>query len=156
MIGNHLANVILNTVFALSSLTAASVFFYTGHIYKRPKLSNKVETEKLINAGVQLSYPDTYKLDRMVVNLRSPTNRVRFLEIQMYLVAAIPRSDIIYPQFKNQIYDAIIDIAGRMHPREVNSIHGKVLLEERIKNRINKIIGQPITQGIQFSKFIVQ
>jgi flagellar FliL protein len=43
-----------------------------------------------------------------------------------------------------------------MKASELNSITGKILLESRIKKRLNSILGAPIIKRIYFSKFIIQ
>ena len=57
---------------------------------------------------------------------------------------------------KSFVEDSLIDIAGNMQPEELNSVTGRILLETRIKDRINNKIGKKAVKKIYFSKFIIQ
>ncbi|MEC8623527.1 MAG: flagellar basal body-associated FliL family protein, partial [Bdellovibrionota bacterium] len=57
---------------------------------------------------------------------------------------------------KHIVRDTFLDIAGEMSPEELNSLTGKLLLESRIKNRLNKDMGSKIVQELYFTKFVVQ
>ena len=52
--------------------------------------------------------------------------------------------------------DAIIDIASNMAPEELNTVAGKVILEERIRKRLNDFFGKSLVKEIYFSIFVVQ
>ena len=57
---------------------------------------------------------------------------------------------------KHIVRDSFLDIAGEMKPDELNSLTGKILLENRIKQRLNQAAGKKIVQELYFTKFVVQ
>ena len=54
------------------------------------------------------------------------------------------------------VQDRIIDITSKMGPDELNSLSGKILLEDRLKREINKTMKKPMVKNIYFASFIVQ
>ena len=50
---------------------------------------------------------------------------------------------------------AIIDITSGSDPDELNTVAGKLLLENRLKNIINKILGKKIVSEILFTTFVI-
>ena len=95
-------------------------------------------------------------LEETVVNLYSREVKLRFLETQMNLVLFEERDREALMNMKPKVFDALIDVAGNMQPKELNSVTGRILLETRVKNKVNKIAGRPILKKILFSKFIIQ
>ena len=57
---------------------------------------------------------------------------------------------------KHIVRDTFLDIAGEMTPEELNSITGKIILEDRIKKRLNKSLGARPVQEMYFQKYVVQ
>ena len=58
---------------------------------------------------------------------------------------------------KHHIYikDIAIEVAGQMKPSELNSISGKILLEEN-KKKVSKSYPRNLISRIYYQKFIVQ
>ena len=102
------------------------------------------------------AYPDSYRLDRLIVNLKSSTMRLRFLDAQIYIVPFGRGKHELLNRYAPQIYDAINRIGGGMTPNELNSIHGKLIFKNRVKEEINRILPEKIVKEIQYSKFTVQ
>ena len=88
--------------------------------------------------------------------MKSSSTRLRFLDVQMYIVPFARGKRELLSRHGPQIYDAINRIGGQMEPAELNSIHGKIVFENRIKEEINRILQEKVVKEIQYSKFIVQ
>ena len=95
-------------------------------------------------------------MDEIVVNIYSREARLRFLNTQMNLVLFNESDRELVMGMKPHIFDTLIDIAGNMKPKELNSITGKILLETRVKKQINDLLKRPVLKKILFSKFIIQ
>ena len=114
------------------------------------------EKAKLLEDSRIQAYPESYRLERLVINLKSSANRLRFLDVQMYVVPFSGGKGELLSRYSPQIYDVVNRIGGGMEPDEINSIHGKIIFENRILKEINRILGEKVVKEIQYSKFIVQ
>lgn len=114
------------------------------------------EVGNLIENSMLEYQKPTVAMDEIVVNLYSRETRLRFLSTQMNIELYKEKDRDFVASLKAIINDALIDIAGNMRPSELNSITGRILLENRIKARVNEHIKRPILKKIYFSKFIVQ
>lgn len=156
MTGKRVVDMAIISLSLLGTAAALAVLIYSEFIYERPLPIDKEELEKLLvdsKAGV---YPETYKLKRIIVNLQSRTKRLRFLEVEVHLSPFKKNKRELIEAKEALIKDAIIEVAGRMDPAELNSVSGKILLENRLKKSINKILGGSIIKDIFFWKFVVQ
>ena len=137
-------------------MLAASTFVYTEIFYERPEISNETEFEKLKNESSKVRIPKSFKLKKMIINLDSPTRRLRFLEIEMQFITHKKDQTELLETNIAIIQDSIIEVVTRMKPHELNSIAGKILLEERIKGKVNHILKKRILKEIYFTRFVVQ
>jgi flagellar FliL protein len=156
MTGNKTFDTILLGMASAATAAALGIFVYTEMIYERPLPSDEAEKKALIADSQSASSPENFKIDKMIINLNSQTSRLRFLDVEMYFV---PYKSDYNETFKAQISyvkDAIIDITSNMQPDELNTIAGKVLLEERIRSRLNDFFGKSLIKEILFSRFVVQ
>jgi flagellar FliL protein len=92
----------------------------------------------------------------IVVNLYSRERRLRFLDLIMNLEVYDDGQQQRVEKVKPIIIDTLIDITGNMKPEELNSVTGRILLEARLKNKVNSIIEAKLVKKIYFSKFIIQ
>ena len=92
----------------------------------------------------------------MTINLKSKHKRLRFLDVTIHLVPFKSRHMDLMEKFKSLIQDTIIKISGEMHPTELNSVSGKIILETRIKKSINQKVGFPLVKNILFTHFVIQ
>ena len=141
----------------LALLGAVGVFVYTTTIYKRPIPDNNEEYKELEETTTKQATVGTVKLEKVIINLPSQT-RLRFLDIQIHL---LPISDkdlniLNHNDTKTMVYDVIIDVASKMAPEELNSVTGKILLEERIKKTVHERLDQPLIKKILFTRYVVQ
>lgn len=156
MTGNKSIDTIILLIATLITGATLGTFVYSDMIYKRPLPSDKLEKEKLIEDSKVAVAPDIYKLDKLIINLNSPTRRLRFLDIEVNLVPFRSNAIETFQTKKFYIKDAIIDIASNMAPDELNTVAGKVILEERIRKRLNDFFGKSLVKEIFFSRFVVQ
>lgn len=133
-----------------------SLFVYTVFVFKKDIPDNQEEFEKMKRENAKVVVAKTIKLKKMIINLRSKRNRLRFLEIVIHLVPFKKHQSPLIEQQRPLIRDAIIDIAGRMEPQELNTLAGKIILENRVKERINKKFDKPHIRELFFSRFVVQ
>ena len=109
--------------------------------------------EDQINSVKDIKY---FKMDKMIVNLPGRSKRLRYLDVEIHLRPFKNAQIPFIEEQKAQIADAVIDVAGRMTPRELGTLSGKILLEKRLKDRINSLYGNPTVEKIFYSKFIIQ
>ena len=135
---------------------AAALVFYSHNMIKAPVTDqNKEFTGMVRDAMVEFKkQPVVFK--EMVVNLYSRERRLRFLNLTMNLDVFEEGQQQRVDTMKPLIVDALIDITGNMRPDELNSVTGKILLEARLKNKINAIVNEKLVKKIYFSKFIIQ
>jgi flagellar FliL protein len=156
MTGNKTIDTVILALAFIATATATGVFVYTNKIYKKPLPSNEVELQRLKDDVKGISVPESYKLDKIIVNLVSKTRRLRFLDIEAHLVVFNGQDIAILEENKAIINDKIIDIASGMTPDELNSIAGKLIFENRVKKAINGSFGRPIIKELFYTKFVIQ
>ena len=125
-------------------------------LYQKPLPSDEIEKQNLIEDSKVSVAPDIYKVEKLIINLNSASRRLRFLELEAHLVPFKSNSLDIFEAKKFYVKDAIIDIASNMAPEELNTVAGKVILEERIRKRLNDFFGKSLVKEIYFSIFVVQ
>ena len=156
MTGKNRIDLIIIGVSTLVSVATAGIFYYTIFAYQRPLPNARFEKKKFFRENQKFSLPKTFKMEKQIINLISKRRRLRFLEITMHL-APFKDKDILY--FKNnkaKINDALIDIVGKMTPDELNSISGKIILENRIKNSLKLTFGTNLIKNIYYTRFVIQ
>ena len=156
MTGKKIIDSILMGTMILASLAALGVFVYTQILYEKPLPDNQLQTEKLIKDSKNINFPDAYKLDKLTINLESDSSRLRFLDVQVFLVPFESSQTSLFEEHKAVIQDLVIDVTDSMTPSELNSVSGKILLESKIKKAINGNLGGKIVKKIYFSRFVIQ
>lgn len=160
MTGKKLIDMILLGVMVLATLAVVGLFYYTEKIYKKPPIDEAALKAELLNSVDAKAVPTFFKVDKMIVSLipknEAANSRMRWLEIEMHLVL-FEASDLETMKVNLPVVqDRIIDIASKMGADELNSLSGKILLEDRLKREINKALHKPIVKNIFFASFIVQ
>ncbi len=156
MTGNKIIDTALVGLSTLVSLGVLGVFIYAQVVYQKPIPSDSAQRKELLTITKEKIFIEAYKIDKLIINLHSHKNRLRFLDVEMYLRPFKPKQTDLFQENKAFIYDSIIDIASHMKPEELNSLYGKTLLEDRIKKRINGFFSQPTLREIFFTRFVVQ
>jgi|GEM_PF-1760372 len=151
-------NTLLIFLTALVTAGALGVFVYTLIIFKKPLPDNATEFAKMkADATKSVEIVRPYATEQIVVNLNGSTSsRLRFLSIIVNFVAFTNDQIGKFEENKIEIKDMIIDITSKMRPDELNQVTGKVLLNERIKARLNEFYQERIVRDIFFSEYVVQ
>ena len=138
------------------TLATSGIYIYTQFIYEKPYLDNEKEFKLLQKKEKEKFNNNTYRLDKLIINLPSETSRNRFFEVRIYLIPFEGNDIRDFEDYKAVIQDSIIDIAGRMSAGELSSVSGKLLLKSRVKKRINTLMNKNAVRKIYFTRFIVQ
>lgn len=160
MTGKKIVDLILLAVMMVTTLAVIGLFYYTEKVYKRPPIDEEKEKEALLQESDPKALPAFYKLDKMTVSLvpRDPNanQRMRYVELEIHLVLFKTEDAGIIKTYLPLVQDKIITISSKMGADELNSLTGKILLEDRLKNEINKSLGKTVVKSIFFSRYIVQ
>ncbi|MBT3586690.1 MAG: flagellar basal body-associated FliL family protein [Halobacteriovoraceae bacterium] len=156
MTGNVMVDKIIAGLSALATAGCLGVFIYALFFSVRPLPNEDFEKADLLENGRKMVYSEAFKMDKMTINLKSQSRRLRFLDVIIYLVPFTSEKLDALEESKSQINDSVIDITSRMSPNDLNTIAGKILLEERIKKGVNRILHGPFIKEVYFSKFVVQ
>lgn len=156
MTGNSALDKILILMNAVVIGLAVALVVYSHTMVTKPLTDSSSEFGGLIENSMQELQKAPVTLDQITVNLYSRERRLRFLDTQMNIELFSEKDRVEVKAIKTHIFDALIDIAGNMHPDELNSVTGRILLENRIKKRVNSLVGRSLIKKIYFSKFIIQ
>lgn len=156
MTGNKTIDNALIGISVLATGIALGIFIYTEIVFERPLPNDLVEKKLLLEDSKKIVFSESFKVEKLIINLSSSSSRLRYLEVQTYLVPFKNEYNEILESRRPMIHDVIIDLAGQISPNQLNTIAGKVLLESRIKNELNKKLGKFIVKEIYFAKFVVQ
>ncbi len=154
--GKKLIDTVLIGMMLLATLATAGVFVYTQFLYEKPLPNPEEERLKMVEQAKAKLFPNSYKLDKLTINLPSRSSRLRFLDMQAYLIPFKSEATESFDKHKAKIQDIVIEIASAMEPNELGTISGKILLESRMKNRINALYPKPLVKSVQFTDFIIQ
>jgi len=153
-------DMILLGVMTLTTVAVIGLFYYTEKVYKRPPIDENKERDAFLKEGDPKAMPVFYKIDKMTVSLvpKDPNanQRMRYLEVELSLVLFKPEDAGIIKTYLMVVQDKIINVSSKMGAEELNSLTGKILLEDRLKKEINKSLGKPVVKSIFFSRYIVQ
>ena len=156
MKGIHKFDLITTASLTVVTLGVLGFFYYSINLYTPDTFSDeelhKQSKEKLLDQSFLLPVP----VERVVINLPTNKSRLRFLELEMSIETIKKDHQKKIEKIKPIIKDAAISIAGKMTPEELNSISGKLLLEERLKKKIRQTINESIISRIFYSRFVIQ
>lgn len=156
MTGKKLIDIILIGLMLLATLATAGVFVYTQFFYERPLPDPAVERAKMHEQAKEQLFPNSYKIDKLTINLPARSSRLRYLDMQAYLVPFTSEATESFDQHKAAIQDIVIDVASSIDPDELATVSGKILFENRIKKRVNALFPQPLVKKVQFTDFVIQ
>lgn len=156
MTGNPGLDKILMGLNALVVGGAAALVIYAHTMLKPAATDQTKEFTDMVRDSMVEFKKQAVSFDEMVVNLYSRERRLRFLNLKMDIEVFEDGQQETINTMKPIIVDSLIDITGNMRPDELNSVTGKILLEARVKNKVNAIAGKKIVKRIYFSKFIIQ
>ncbi len=153
---NPIIDKIVIIINALGLFFALGVNVYTTFIAKRELPTDLVEFMKLKEAMNSTTLVAPYKLEKILTNLYSERNKLKFIDMELHLVPFKQADEELFKKKTPEIYDSIIDVAMRMKKEEINTLSGKIIFEERVKKKINRFYGRAVVKNILFSKFVVQ
>lgn len=156
MLGNKLLDMIVAALNILGILACIGVFYYTQNIYQRPLPQNQEEMLKLVTQAKEQTLIELYPLQKKIINLRSSNAKLRFVDLEIHLLPYLALQKELIKNNEAVIYDAMIRIIGEKTPDEINTVAGKILLEERLKKEINLLTKTQLINKIYFRNFVVQ
>lgn len=160
MTGKKMLDTILLALMTLTTLAVIGLFYYTEKVYKRPPIDENKEKESFLKDGDPKAMPAFYKIDKMTVSLvpkdSTRSQRMRYVELEIHLVLFKSEEVGIIKTYHPMVLDKIITITSKMGAEELNSLTGKILLEDRLKKAINKSLSKPVVKSIFFSRYIIQ
>ena len=156
MAGSKLLDTVLVGLMLLASTVTLSIFSYIHFIHQKPVPNDAEELEMLKGDVRRIVDGNAYQLGKLTINLPSSNSRLRFLDVNIYLVPFHEDDIKLFEDHKPVVQDRIIDIAGSIEASELNSISGKILLESRIKKNLNALLGKTAVKKIYFTRFVVQ
>jgi flagellar FliL protein len=160
MTGKKSLDMILLALMVVTTLLVIGLFYYTEKIYVRPPIDENKERDAFFKEGNPKAMPVFYKLDKMVVSLvpkdQNAGQRMRYVELEIHLVLFAAEDAGIIKTYIASVQDIIITITSKMGAEDLNSLTGKILLEDRLKKEMNKALKKPVVRSIFFSRYIVQ
>ncbi|MBC7430154.1 MAG: flagellar basal body-associated FliL family protein [Bacteriovorax sp.] len=160
MTGKKLIDMILLGVMMLATLAVVGLFYYTEKMYKKPPIDENAEKKALLTSVDHKAIPTFFKVDKMTISLipknEATNSRMKWLEVEMHMTLFSSEDLGLMKAYLPVVQDRIIDITSKMGADELNSLTGKIILEDRLKKEINKSLKRPVVKNIFFASFIVQ
>jgi|GEM_PF-430491 len=141
----------------LTSLAALGFFLYTQILYERPPTDTKKSREALEAQMLSSSHFEMFKIEKIIANLPSSSASLRFCEVVPYLVVFEKETLALLEKNIPVIRDFFLEEIGRFSPEELNTVSGKLLMQNRVKERVNSLVNN--TSGIKeiiFETFVIQ
>ncbi len=145
--------ILLNLVVALGG---AGLVFYSHNMIKPAPTDQAAEAEALKKTALEEAHLTPVPIKKFVVNLHSRSSRLRYLDLEMNVLTFHNDQKELVKGREYVFKDVVIEIASQLDPEELESVTGKMLLENRIKKQVNAKLGQPVVKQIFFSGFVVQ
>lgn len=146
--------IILNLVIVLAG---AGLVYYSHNMLKPAPTDQKAETEAMKNEAVANTQIQPVPIKKFVVNLHSKSSRLRYLDLEMNILTFREDQKEIIKANEHIFKDTVIEIASQLEPDDLDSVTGKILLENKIKKQVNAKLGEPpVVKQIYFSGFVVQ
>lgn len=146
--------IILNLVIVLAG---AGLVYYSHNMIKPEPTDHKSEIENLKARAQEALDIRPVPIKKFAVNLHSRGTRLRYLDIEMNVLPFSNDQVEIIKANEHVFKDAVIEIASQLGPEDLDTVTGKILLENRIKKQVNAKLGSsPVVKQIYFSVFVVQ
>ena len=158
MKGIHKFDIITCGSMLIVTLLTLGFFYYSIDLYQKDTFDDKNLKDSISSDHKLKKYEfvEPYSMKRIVINLPSNTSRLRFLELEMSLETIKPSQMDKLKDMETIIKDAAISVGGAMTPDELNSLSGKVMFEEKLKEKIRVATSRNIISRIFYRRFIVQ
>lgn len=145
--------IIMNLVVVVA---AAGLVYYSHNILKPTPTDQKAETESLKKEAMAQTQIQPVPIKKFVVNLHSKGTRLRYLDLEMNILTFREDQKELVKRSEHLFKDTVIEIGSQLEPDDLDSVTGKILLENKIKKQVNAKLGQPVVKQIFFSGFVVQ
>lgn len=147
---------IIFAVGLLATMVTLGIFVYTGFVYQKPLPTAAEGLQEFKEETSKVEVVENFKMKRFIVNIKSETKKLRFLELIIECVPYRPHHKEMLEKKEAIVRDAVIEVSSSMLPQDLDSVSGKIILEDRIRKRINQIYGKEIVKKIFFTKFVIQ
>ena len=137
-------------------ILATALVIYSHTMIKKVPTDESAEFSGMVKTSIEEFQKPTVKFKEQVINLYSRQARLRFVNLIMDIETFDQNQITIIENAKPMIVDSLIDIVSNTSPSDLNSVTGKILLETRLKDKVNSKLNQPAIKKVYFSKFIVQ
>jgi flagellar FliL protein len=138
-------------------LAGAGLVFYSHNLLKPKPTDQAAEAEALKNDAIAITQLQPVPIKKFVVNLYSKSSRLRYLDLEMNILTFREDQKEIIKANEHIFKDIVIEIASHLEPDDLDSVTGKILLENKIKKQVNAKLGDPpVIKQIFFSGFVVQ
>ena len=146
--------IIVNLVIALAG---AGVVFYSHSMIKPDPTDQVAEAEAIKTDAAATTQLRPVPMKKFVVNIHSKSSRLRYLDLEMNILTFQEDQKEIIKANEHIFKDTVIEIASHLDPEDLESVTGKILLENKIKKQVNTKLGNsPVIKQIYFSGFVVQ
>jgi len=145
--------VLANLVIAL---LGAGVVYYSHNMIKPTPTDQAAEAENLKNSALEQTQVKAIPIKKFAVNLHSKSTKLRYLDIEMSILPFNNDQAEIIKANEHIFKDIVIENASQNGPEDLDTLSGKILLENKIKKQVNTKLGQPVIKQIYFSGFVVQ
>jgi flagellar FliL protein len=145
--------ILLNLLVAFAGV---GIVYYSHNIIKPPPTDQNAEAENLQLMALEKTQVKPFALKKFVVNLHSKGTRLRYLDVEMNILPFHADQTELVKSHEHLIKDILIEISSHLVPEELDTLSGKILLENKIKKQVNSKLGQPVIKQIYFSGFIIQ
>lgn len=152
-------DMILLGVMMLATLAVTGFFYWSVKVYKKPRIDENKEKMSLFTETDPKALPVFYKLDKITISLvpkEARASRMRWLEIEVQLALFSETDAGFVKAYQPVVIDRIIEISSKMGPEELNTLSGKILLEDRLKREINKALNKTVVKSIFFPRYVIQ
>ncbi len=145
--------IILNLVVVLAG---AGLVYYAHNMIKPEPTNQAAEAESLKTNAVEQAQVQALPMKKFVVNLHSRETRLRYLDVEMNILPFHNDQKELIKANEYLLKDILIETASHLAPEDLDTLSGKILLENKLKKQINAKLGQPVVKQIYFSGFVVQ
>ena len=137
-------------------LAGAGLVFYSHNMLKPEPTNQALEAQNLKDNAMAQSQVQSVPIKKFVVNLFSRSTRLWYLDVEMNILPFHADQAELIKSSEHILKDVLVEIASHLTPEELDTLSGKILLENKIKKQVNAKLGQPVVKQIYFSGFVVQ
>src|SRR6478609_2461707 len=135
--------VLINLVVVLAG---AGLVYYSHNMIKPEPTDQAAEVENLKNTAAEQVQVQPVPMKKFVVNLHSRSTRLRYLDVEMNILPFHNDQKELIKANEYVFKDVLIEIASQLEPDDLNTLSGKILLENKIKKQVNAKLGQPVVK----------